>query len=97
MTQPDALHQATARLDAAVDELENFLRQVFAEGQNGSASLAALQEQVRFLTDERDQLLQDLTAERNRVKRLVAANDEVSDRLEAVMVTIKELMPATPG
>jgi outer membrane protein TolC len=97
MTQPDALHQATARLDAAVDELEAFLRQLFAEGQNGSASVAALQEQVRFLTDERDRLLGALDVERNRVRRLVAANDEVSDRLEAVMVTIKELMPASPG
>jgi hypothetical protein len=97
MTQPDALHQATVRLDAAVDELENFLRNVFGEGQNGSASVAALQEQVRFLTDERDRLLRDLDAERDRVKRLVQANDEVSDRLEAVMVTIKELMPASPG
>jgi outer membrane protein TolC len=97
MTQPEALHQATARLDAAVDELEDFLRKVFAEGQNGGASVAALQEQVRFLTDERDRLLRDLDAERNRVKRLVAANDEVSDRLEAVMVSIKELMPASPS
>ena len=54
-------------------------------------------EQVRFLTEERDRLLHDLDAERNRARRLEAANDEVSDRLEAVMVTLKDLMPAAPG
>jgi hypothetical protein len=96
MIQPDALQQATIRLDAALDELESFLRQVFAEGE-GRASVAALQEQVRFLTDERDRLLLDLDAERNRVRRLKAANDEVSGRLEAVMVTLKDLMPTVPG
>jgi hypothetical protein len=96
MVQPDALQQATRRFDTALDQLENFARQVFAESKEG-ASVAALQEQVRFLTDERDQLLLDLDAERNRVRRLKTANDEVSDRLEAVMVTLKDMMPAVPG
>ena len=54
-------------------------------------------EQVRFLTEERDRLLSDLDAERNRSRRLKAANEEVSGRLEAVMVTLKDLMPAVPG
>ena len=96
MSQPDALQQATERLDAAVDQLEAFLREVFAEAEGG-VSMAALKEQVRFLTEERDRLLRDLDAERNRVRRLKAANEEVSDRLEAVMATIKDLMPAVPG
>ena len=96
MTQPDALQQAADRLDAAVDEFESFLRRVFAESEGG-VSAAALQEQVRFLTEERDRLLRDLDAERNRVRRLQAANDEVSDRLEALMGTLKDLMPAVPG
>ena len=95
MTQPDA-HQATERLDAAVDELESFLRQVFAQGEGG-VSVAALKEQVRFLTEERDRLLLDLDAEKSRVRRLQTANDEVSDRLEALMGTLKDLMPAVPG
>ena len=56
-----------------------------------------LQEQLRFLTEERDRLRLDLDAERNRVRRLKAANDEVSGRLEAVMVTLKDMMPAVPG
>jgi chromosome segregation ATPase len=96
MSQPDALQQATERLDSAVDQLETFLRQVFAEAEDG-VSVAELREQVRFLTEERDRLLLDLDAEKNRVRRLKLANEEVSGRLEAVMATIKDLMPAVPG
>jgi uncharacterized protein DUF4164 len=96
MNQPDALREASLRLGAAVDRLEIFLQQAFAERDEG-VSIAALQEQVRFLTEERDQLLNDLDAERKRVRHLKAANDEVSDRLEAVMVTLKDMMPAMPG
>lgn len=96
MSQPDALQQATERLDAAVDQLESFLRQVFTEANEG-VSVAALQDQIRFLTAERDRLLAELDAERNRSRRLKAANEEVSGRLEAVMVTLKDLMPAVPG
>lgn len=96
MSQPDALQQATERLDAAVDQLESFLRQVFTEANEG-VSVAALQDQIRFLTAERDRLLAELDAERNRSRRLKAANEEVSGRLEAVMVTLKDLMPAMLG
>jgi phytoene/squalene synthetase len=96
MSQPDALQQATKRLDFAVDQLESFLRQVFAEAEDG-VSVAALKEQIRFLTEERDRLLRDLDAEKNRARRLKAANEEVSDRLEAVMETLKDLMAAVPG
>jgi outer membrane protein TolC len=96
MSQPDALQQATERLDTAVDQLESFLRQVFTEADEG-VSVAALNDQIRFLTEERDRLLSDLDAERNRARRLKAANEEVSGRLEAVMVTLKDLMPAVPG
>jgi uncharacterized protein YjiK len=96
MSQPDALQQATERLDAAVDQLESFLRQVFVDAEGG-VSVAALKEQVRFLSDERDRLLLDLDAEKNRVRRLKAANEEVSGRLEVLMETLKDLMPAVPG
>jgi Domain of unknown function (DUF4164) len=96
MSQPDALQQATQRLDAAVDELEIFLGSVFVEGEGG-VSIATLKEQVRFLTEERDRLLIELDAEKSRVRRLMDANDEVSERLETVMGTLKEIMPAVPG
>lgn len=96
MSQPDALQQATERLDSAVDQLETFLRQVFSEAEDG-VSVAALKEQVRFLSEERDRLLRDLDAEKNHVRRLKSANEEVSARLESVMETLKDLMPAVPG
>lgn len=96
MMEPDALQQATERLDAAVDELEGFLQHILAEGKGGD-SVASLKEKVRSLTEERDRLKLDLDAERTRVRRLKAANDEVSGRLEAVMVTLKDMMPAVPG
>jgi len=96
MTQPDALQQATMRLNAALDALESFSSQMFAEGEGG-ASMATLQQQVRFLSEERDRLLKELDVERARVRRLEAANDEVSDRLETVVGTLKEIMPAMPG
>jgi len=96
MSQPDALQQATERLDAAVDELQSLLSTVFAEGEGG-VSVATLKERVRFLTEERDRLLVELDAEKSRVRRLTDANDEVSERLETVMGTLKEMMPAVPG
>ena len=96
MTEPDAMQQAAERLDAALDELEGFLQQILADSE-GDKSVASLQEQLRKLTEERDRLRHDLDAERNRVRRLKAANEEVSGRLEAVMVTLKHMMPAVPG
>ena len=96
MSQPDALQQATERLDSTVDQLERFLREVFADSEDG-VTVAELKEQIRFLTEERDRLLLALDAEKNRVRRLKAANEEVSGRLEAVMATLKDLMPAVPG
>jgi hypothetical protein len=96
MSQPDAVQQASERLDAAVDELESILTSIFSEGEGG-VSIATLKEQVRFLTEERDRLLVELDAEKSRVRRLIDANDEVSERLETVMGTLKEMMPAVPG
>jgi hypothetical protein len=95
MGQSDALQRAAERLDMAVEELEAFLRQAFAETEDG-VSLANLREKVRFLTEERDRLIKELDAEKARAHRLAAANDEVSGRLGAVMVTLKDLMPANP-
>jgi hypothetical protein len=96
MSQPDAVQQASERLDAAVDELESILTSIFSEGEGG-VSIATLKEQVRFLTEERDRLLVELDVEKSRVRRLMDANDEVSERLETVMGTLKEMMPAVPG
>lgn len=96
MTQAEALQQAAQRLDAAVHELENYARQVFAAGE-GAISVADMKEQLRYLAEERDQLLRDLDAERERVRRLTVANEEVSGRLETVMGTLREMLPSVPG
>ena len=92
MNQPEDLQ----RLNTALDELESHLQRVFAKD-DGEVSIAGLKEQIRFLTEERDQLLVDLEAERSRVRRLKAANDEVSGRLDNVVGTIKDIVPAMPG
>lgn len=87
------------RLDAALDTLEGNLSRVLADDRDKAtaAELLALQEQVKFMTEERDQLLADLEAERARVRRLKAANEEVSDRLDAVAGALKDIAPAMQG
>ncbi len=93
MAESDALQQVTARLGAAVDGLENVLGPLIDE----EDSVATLKQKLCFLTDERDRLLSELDAERSRARRLEAANDEVSGRLEAVMGTLREMAPADNG
>lgn len=85
-----------ARFHAALDALEGHLGRVFAEdgAKPDPKELSALQNEVKYLTEERDQLLADLEAERARVRRLKSANAEVSDRLEAVMGALKDMAPA---
>lgn len=88
-----------ARFDAALDVLEGHLAQVLADdrGKVPSAEIVELREQVKFLTEERDQLVADLAAERNRAQRLKAANDDVAERLDAVMRALKDIAPAMQG
>ena len=88
-----------ARFDAAMDALIGHLGRVLDEdgAKADPKELSALQNQVKFLTKERDQHLADLEAERTRVKRLKSANVEVSDRLEAVMGALKDMAPAMQG
>lgn len=91
--------ETVARFEAALGALEAHLARVLSGGDEGvdlqEAALAAMQEQVRFLTEERDQLLADLEAERDRVRRLKAANDEVCDRLETMTGTLKSMFPVS--
>lgn len=105
--------ETLSRFDAAVDALEGHLARVLAEdGEKVAASeltaqqeqakalqeqAKTLKEQVEALTEERDKLLADLEAERARVKSLKAANEDVSDRLEAVMGALQDMSPAVPG
>lgn len=87
--------EALLRFDTALGELEAHLTSVFAE--DSGEKPAVLKEQIKFLTQERDQLLAELEAERARVRRLKAANEEVSGRLDVVMGTLKDMVPAMPG
>jgi predicted nuclease with TOPRIM domain len=96
MTQTDALKQAMARFGASIDTLERSLTQFFED----QAAAAKLKDQVRALTDERnrlaserDRLSLELDAERGRARRLEDANSEVSGRLEAVMGTLRDMVP----
>lgn len=97
MSQADALQQAMTRLGTSLDELERFLGQRSED----LTSAGELREHVRTLTDERDRLASErdrlaaeLDAERGRAKRLECANSEVSGRLEVVMGTLRDMMPA---
>ena len=85
-----------ARFDTALAALEGNLARVLADdkGKVQSAEILELREQVKFLTEERDQLLADLEAERARVRRLKAANEDVSGRLDAVMGALRNIAPA---
>ena len=97
MTQTDALQKALVRFGAAVDGLERFLGQLFEDRDQA----VKLKEQLRALTDERnrlaaerDRLAAELDHERGRARRLEDANSEVSGRLEVVMGTLREMVPA---
>ena len=97
MTQTDALQKALVRFGAAVDSLERFLGQLFEDRDQA----VKLKEQLRALTDERnrlaaerDRLAAELDHERGRARRLEDANSEVSGRLEVVMGTLREMVPA---
>jgi predicted nuclease with TOPRIM domain len=97
MTQADALQQAVARFGASIETLERSLVQLLED----RAASAKLKEQLHALLDERnrlqserDRLARELDAERARVQRLEVANDEVSGRLESLMGTLKDMIPA---
>jgi chromosome segregation ATPase len=96
MTQTDALQQAVMRFGASVDALERFLGQRAED----LKSVSKLKEQLRALTDERNRLASErdclaaeLDSERGRARRLEDANSEVAGRLEAVMGTLKDIVP----
>jgi len=93
MGQSEAVQQAATRLEAAVEALAKSLNEFLEDIQ----SIGALKEQVRTLRNERDRLVKELEDERGRAGRLEAANDEVSDRLEALTGTLKTMTPANRG
>jgi len=55
--------------------------------------LRALTDERNRLASERDRLAAELDSERGRARRLEDANSEVAGRLEAVMGTLKDIVP----
>lgn len=90
------ISDATRRLDAAVDALEDLLGPHLGSIE-GVKSVDALKEQIRVLTDERDRLARELEDLRRRARQLESANDEVSGRLDTLMTSLKQDLAVTPG
>jgi predicted nuclease with TOPRIM domain len=97
VAQTDALQQALVRFGSSLDSLERLLGQLFEDRE----SAIKLKEQLRSLTDERnrlaserDRLAAQLDHERSRARLLEDANSEVSGRLEVVMGTLRDMVPA---
>ncbi len=90
------INDATKRLDAAVDALEDLLGPTLIGAETGE-SIDALKEHIKTLTEERDRLAKELEEARARSRRLESANDEVSGRLESLMTSLKQDLTASPS
>ncbi len=83
MDEDEELDRAAARLTAAVEAIEAAL-----DSEDGGP-LRVLTDRLHYLEQERARLQEELEAERDRGRRLVAANDEVSERLDALSRTLR--------
>jgi uncharacterized coiled-coil protein SlyX len=81
MSNSDALEEATARLTKALDTFGKTV----AERRHADLAAEALQEQIEALSA-------DLGAEREKSERMAAANDEVSERLDSVIESVKAIL-----
>ena len=81
MSKADALEEATSRLMAALEAFENTI----AQRRHADLSAEALQEQIQSLTDS-------LGTERQRSERLSSVNEEVSQRLDSVIDSIRAML-----
>lgn len=84
MTNADAFEEAALRLGKALDRLD-FLLKPYIDGAFGRT----LRADIAAFEDERYRLLADLGREAERARRLEAANDDVSERLEAVVTSLR--------
>ncbi len=90
------INDATKRLDAAVDAIEDLLGPTLS-GVEAGESVNTLKEHIKTLTEERDRLARELEEARARARRLESANDEVSGRLESLMTSLKQDLAASPS
>jgi predicted RNase H-like nuclease (RuvC/YqgF family) len=85
MSGSDALEEVTSRLARALDEIEKTV----AERRQSDLKAGTLEEQVQTLTA-------NLGAERERSERLAAASEEVSDRLDTAINSVRTIL-GTPN
>lgn len=78
MTESDALDEATSRLEEALETIEKTV----ADQRQAALRAETLQEQI-------DTLTVTLGKERERSQRLAEASDEVSERLDSMIDSVK--------
>lgn len=91
MTTPgseQSFAQASAQLDAALDQLEASVREL----SNRMRAVRQLESEAQRLAADRDRLTGDLGRERSRADRLDDAAGEVSRRLVDAMETVKSVI-----
>lgn len=81
MSQSDALNDASSRLEKALETIEKTV----ADQRHATLRADAMQEQI-------DSLTATLGSERERAMRLAEANDEVSDRLDSMIDSVKAVL-----
>lgn len=81
MKESDALQEATSRLATALEQIEKTI----ADRRQADLRADGLEEQVQSLTS-------NLGVERERYERLAAASDEVSDRLDSAIDTVRGML-----
>lgn len=89
MAGRSALEEATERLTEALQTLEELL----AAKLEHEETLETLKSEMATLRAEHQRLLTELERQRARAESLEQANDEVYNRLESVVGTIKSIVP----
>ena len=82
------LKEATSRLSKALRSFEDAV----AHRLNKEQSAEDLEQHIQSLSAEQERLLASLKLARRRADRLESANDEVSNRLETVIDSIKTIV-----
>ena len=83
MSDSNALEEAASRLIRALETIEKTV----AERRHATLRAEALEEQVQTLTAS-------LGTERQRCERLEAASDEVSERLDSMIDSVRTMLGA---
>lgn len=82
------MERASRRLAAALDALEAAVERC----QEAQRSVGALDSEIQSLSQDRSRLAQDLDRARARSARLDSVTDHVTERLDAAIASISELL-----